>query len=76
MLLDVSKMTVFNTIRADCIKSRQVIINDVNVSASISKNNDEIRSLQEILEQQQKQMDEMNKLLHWSADSIEKLSHT
>ena len=64
-------MAVFSAIHADriCIKGN-------NVAADISRHNDEIASLKAQMQKQNARMQEMQTLLNWSADTIEKLSAT
>lgn len=62
-------MAVFSAIHAD-----RICIKGDNIAADISRHNDEIASLKAEMQKQNEMMQEMQKLLSWSADTIEKLS--
>lgn len=62
-------MAVFSALHTD-----QITIKGKNVAADISRHNDEIASLQAEMQKQNEKIQEMQRLLNWSADTIEKLS--
>lgn len=61
-------MPVFDSLHADCLHCKTAVINNIDVSSVIAV-------MQETIHKQQEKIDQMQNLLDWSADAIEKLSN-